>query len=274
MLPLLSRLSRNSRLAVCALPVVVLLGVAALAPLPFAVAQPGSATDVLGKDSEGRPVISVTGVPTRETTGKLRMTTIVATGPSIDHRVGELADAWFRDDRAVMPHDVVYPTGGDDEEIAEYNKGEMLKSQNSAVSAALGYLGDKGKDAKGKNAKVDLHLADVGGPSAGLLFTLGIIDKIDGNGAGGDLTGGRDIAGTGTIDADGTVGQVGGVPLKIKGAKADGATVFLVPQNECSQAKTGLPAGMRLVPVSTLDGAVTALRELAKPGGTGTVPSC
>ncbi|MGW7414540.1 hypothetical protein [Streptomyces sp. NPDC054863] len=269
MLPLLSRLSRNSRLAVCALPVVALLGVAALAPLPFAVAQPGSATDVLGKDSEGRPVISVTGVPTRETTGKLRMTTIVATGPSIDHRVGELADAWFRDDRAVMPHDVVYPTGGDDEEVAEHNKGEMLKSQNSAVSAALGYLGDKGR-----GAKVDLHLADIGGPSAGLLFTLGIIDKIDGNGAGSDLTGGLDVAGTGTIDADGTVGQVGGVPLKIKGARADGATVFLVPKDECSQARTGLPDGMRLIPVSTLDDAVSSLRELGKKGGAGKVPSC
>lgn len=252
------------------MPVVALFGVAAFAPLPFAVAQPGSATDVLGKDSKGRPVISVTGVPVRETTGKLRMTTIVATGPSIDHRVGELADAWFRDDRAVMPHSVVYPVGGDEQEISDYNKGEMVKSQNSAVSAALGYLGDKGK-----GAKVDLHLADVGGPSAGLLFTLGIIDKIDGTGAGRDLTGGLDVAGTGTIDADGTVGQVGGVPLKIKGARADGATVFLVPRNECAQAKSGLPAGMRLVPVSTLDGAVSALRELGKQGGGGAkVPSC
>ncbi|MFF0743202.1 hypothetical protein ACFYVL_22700 [Streptomyces sp. NPDC004111] len=269
MLPLYSRLSRNSRLTVLALPVVALLGVAAFAPLPFAVAQPGSATDVLGKDKEGRPVISVSGVPTRPTTGKLRMTTIVATGPTIDHRIGELADAWFRDDRAVMRHDVVYPTGGGDKEVSEYNQGEMVKSQNAAVSAALGYLGDKGK-----GAKVDLHLADIGGPSAGLLFTLGIIDKIDGNGAGGDLTGGLDIAGTGTIDEDGTVGQVGGVPLKIKGARADGATVFLVPKSECAQAKSGLPDGMRLVPVSNLTDAVSALTELGKKGGGGKVPSC
>ncbi|GAA3489220.1 S16 family serine protease [Streptomyces cremeus] len=269
MLPLLSRLSRNSRLALCALPVVALLGVAALAPLPFAVAQPGSATDVLGKDSKGRPVINVTGVPARETEGKLRMTTIVATGPSIDHRFGDLVDAWFRDDRAVMPHSVVYPVGGDDKEISEYNQGEMVKSQNSAVSAALGYLGDKGR-----GAKVTLNLADIGGPSAGLLFTLGIIDKIDGNGAGGDLTGGLDVAGTGTIEADGTVGQVGGVPLKIKGAKADGATVFLVPKAECEQAASDLPDGMRLVPVSTLDDAVSSLRELAKKDGARKVPSC
>ncbi|MFD3516696.1 hypothetical protein [Streptomyces sp. NPDC058657] len=269
MLPLYSRLSRNSRLAVLALPVAALLGVAAFAPLPFAVAQPGTATDVLGKDKEGRPVISVSGVPTRPTSGKLRMTTIVATGPSIDHRAGELADAWFREDRAVMPHDVVYPSGGDDEEVSEYNREAMVKSQDAAVSAALRQLGDKGK-----GAKVELHLADVGGPSAGLLFTLGIIDKIDGNGAGGDLTGGLDIAGTGTIEADGSVGPVGGVPLKIKGARADGATVFLVPKEECSQAKSGLPAGMRLVPVSTLSDAVASLTELGRKGGPGKVPSC
>ncbi|MFI5807772.1 hypothetical protein [Streptomyces sp. NPDC051561] len=269
MLPLLSRLSRNGRIAVCALPVVALLGTAALAPLPFAVAQPGSATDVLGKDKEGRPVISITGVATRPTSGQLRMTTIVATGPSVDHRVGELADAWFRDDRAVMPHDVVYPTGDDDKEVSEYNKAEMLKSQNAAVTAALGYLGPQGK-----GAKVDLNLADVGGPSAGFLFTLGIIDKIDGDGAGGDLTGGLDIAGTGTIDADGKVGPVGGVPLKIKGARADGATVFLVPKAECDQAKTGLPQGMRLVPVSTVTDAVSSLKELGKKGGGEKVPSC
>jgi PDZ domain-containing protein len=268
-LPLYSRLSRNSRLAVLALPVAALLGVAAFAPLPFAVAQPGAATDVLGKDKDGRPVISVSGVPTRPTSGQLRMTTIVATGPSIDHRATELADAWFRDDRAVMPHSVVYPTGDDDKEVSEYNQGEMLKSQNAAVAAALGHLGDKGK-----GAKVELHLADIGGPSAGLLFTLGIIDKIDGNGAGGDLTGGLDIAGTGTIDNDGTVGPVGGVPLKIKGARADGATVFLVPKEECSQAKTGLPDGMRLVPVSTLTDAVDSLTKLGKKGAEGQVPSC
>ncbi len=82
----------------------------------------------------------------------------------------------------------------------------MAKSQSAAADAALGFLHKDPKD-----VKVDLNLADVGGPSAGLLFSLGIIDKLDGDGSGGDLTGGRSIAGTGTIAADGTVGPVGGV---------------------------------------------------------------
>jgi PDZ domain-containing protein len=102
----------------------------------------------------------------------------------------------------------------------------------------------------------------VGGPSAGLLFTLGIIDKVDGDGSGGDLTGGRVIAGTGTIDASGKVGAVGGVPLKEQAARRDGATVFIVPQDECSDAKAELPSGLKLIPVTTLDGALSALSAL------------
>jgi PDZ domain-containing protein len=112
----------------------------------------------------------------------------------------------------------------------------------------------------------------VGGPSAGLLFTLGIIDKLDGNGSGGDLTAGRTIAGTGTIDGDGTVGAVGGVALKTQAARRDGATVFLVPKAECSDAKSELPKGLRLIPVTTLKSAVNAL--VALESGKGAVPSC
>jgi PDZ domain-containing protein len=114
--------------------------------------------------------------------------------------------------------------------------------------------------------QVTLRLADVGGPSAGLFFTLGIIDKIDGN-----LTGGRSIAGTGTIKANGDVGPVGGVTLKTKAAKRDGATVFLVPKAECGDAKALRPEGLRLVPVTDLDGALDSLKAL-KDGRR--VPSC
>jgi PDZ domain-containing protein len=108
----------------------------------------------------------------------------------------------------------------------------------------------------------------VGGPSAGLLFTLGIIDELGDN---GDLTGGRTIAGTGTITADGQVGPVGGVPLKTQAAHRDGATVFLVPKAECADALSELPPDMRLVPVTTLDGALQALKALRSGDS---VPHC
>lgn len=261
-----SRLSRTSVLALCAAPVLALTAVAAFAPLPYVLAQPGSTANVLG-ENKGEPVITVTGAPVRKTTGQLRMTTIVATGPSVDIDLGQVVDAWFRSDRAVMPKEAVYPTGDSDAEIAKHNIAAMEKSQNTAVDAALAHLG-KSKD----EVKVDLELADIGGPSAGLLFSLGIVDKLGGDGSGGDLTGGRNIAGTGTITSDGKVGEVGGVPLKTQAARRDGATVFLVPKGECSQAQAELPDGLRLVPVTTLKDAVQALQALAQKGGK--VPSC
>ncbi|MFI6035698.1 S16 family serine protease [Streptomyces sp. NPDC051315] len=263
---MLSRLTRPRALAVCAVPLVALVATAGLAPLPFSVAEPGMTADVLGAN-EGTPVTTISGAPTRETRGQLRMTTIVATGPDASVSLGEVIDGWFRTDRAIMPKDSVYPSGEDTEEIEQHNTAQMKQSQDAATQAALTYL-DRADD----GIEVTLRLADVGGPSAGLLFSLGIIDKLDGDGSGGDLTGGRTVAGTGTIEADGTVGAVGGVALKTQAARRDGATVFLVPKDECSDAKAELPKGLRLIPVTTLKGAVASLVALEK--GKGSVPSC
>jgi PDZ domain-containing protein len=262
----LSRLTRPRAVAVCALPVVALIATAVFAPLPFSLTQPGLTANVLG-ENKGTPVITVSGAPTRDTRGQLRMTTIEATNPDTRVSLGEVIDSWFRTDQAVMPRDAVYPSGQSVKEIEQHNTEEMRQSQDAATEAALNYL-----NLSDKKVKVTLRLADVGGPSAGLLFTLGIIDKLNGDGSGGDLTGGRTIAGTGTIDADGTVGAVGGVALKTQAAHRDGATVFLVPEAECSDAKAELPKDLRLIPVTTLKGAVNSLTALAS--GKGSVPSC
>ncbi|MEE1739473.1 hypothetical protein PUR49_23605 [Streptomyces sp. BE147] len=262
---MLSRLSRPRALALCALPVLALFGTAAFAPLPFTLAQPGTTANVLGKN-DGKPVITITGAPTRTTEGQLRMTTIFATSPSADVGIGQVIDGWFRTDRAVMPRDSVYPTGGSEKEIEKHNLDDMKESQDVAVDAALNYL-----DRDLGSMRISVDLGDVGGPSAGLFLALGIIDKLDGDGSGGDLTGGRSIAGTGTISADGKVGAVGGVSLKTQAAHRDGATVFLVPEDECKQGEAERPEGLRLIPVTTLKGAVDSLRSLEQGGK---VPSC
>ncbi|MEE1771580.1 MULTISPECIES: S16 family serine protease [unclassified Streptomyces] len=262
---MLTRLSRPRALVLCALPVLALFGVAAFAPLPFTLAQPGSTANVLGSD-HGTPVISIKGTPTRTTEGELRMTTIVATGPTADVGIGDVIDSWFRTDRAVLPRESVYPSGGSEKEIEKHNLDDMRKSQDSAVDAALNYLGKKPG-----SVDVTLHLADVGGPSAGLFFALGIVDKLDGDGSGGDLTGGRTVAGTGTIQANGEVGAVGGVSLKTQAARRDGATVFLVPKAECREARAELPKGLRLIPVTTLKSAVSSLKALEQGHK---VPAC
>lgn len=249
----------------CGVAFAALVAVAALAPLPFSVAHPGMTADVLG-ENEGDPVISISGAEVRAPDGELRMTTIAATSPDADVRLLDVVTGYLASDQAVMPREAVYPVGDSTREIREHNAEQMRHSQHTAVAAALGQLGmDDGE------VQVDLDLADVGGPSAGLLFSLGIIDLIDGDGEGGGLTGGRTVAGTGTIAADGTVGPVGGVPLKTQAARRDGATVFLVPERECADAAAELPDGMRLIPVATLQEAIDGLRALAKGG---TVPSC
>jgi PDZ domain-containing protein len=114
---------------------------------------------------------------------------------------------------------------------------------------------------------VRISIGNIGGPSAGMMFALGIIDKISQE----NLTGGKFIAGTGEIEADGEVDPIGGIQQKMAGARAAGATVFLTPAANCPDTAGAVPAGLRLVKVSTLSGAVTALNALraGRP-----VPSC
>jgi Lon-like protease len=114
---------------------------------------------------------------------------------------------------------------------------------------------------------VTISIGGIGGPSAGLMFALGIIDKITTD----NLTGGRFIAGTGEIEANGTVDPIGGIQQKLVGAREAGATIFLTPAANCPDTAGAVPAGMRLIKVSSLAGAVSALQAL-KAGQP--VPSC
>jgi len=115
--------------------------------------------------------------------------------------------------------------------------------------------------------KITISLDNVVGPSAGLMFSLGIIDKLRPI----DLTRGIVVAGTGTIDIDGAVGAIGGIPQKMRGARRDGATVFLAPAANCKEAAANAVPGLKLVKVATLADALSALQTL---GNGGTPPLC
>lgn len=116
---------------------------------------------------------------------------------------------------------------------------------------------------------IDIKLADVGGPSAGLMFALGIYDKL----TPGDLTGGAFVAGTGTIDDDGKVGPIGGIEMKTVGARDKGAEYFLTPADNCASAARDTPEGLTLVKVSTIDDALGALEDI-RSGDTAGLPKC
>jgi PDZ domain-containing protein len=114
---------------------------------------------------------------------------------------------------------------------------------------------------------VKITVGAIGGPSAGLMFALGIIDKLTPM----NLTGGKFIAGTGEITASGQVQPIGGIQQKMVGARDAGATVFLTPAANCSDTVGAVPAGLRIVKVSTLSQAISDL-ELIKENKP--VPSC
>ncbi|MFT3900713.1 MAG: PDZ domain-containing protein [Gordonia sp. (in: high G+C Gram-positive bacteria)] len=114
--------------------------------------------------------------------------------------------------------------------------------------------------------KITMNVGDIGGPSAGLMLSLAIVDRL----TPGSLTGGKFIAGTGTITDDGKVGPIGGITHKMAAARDAGAETFLVPADNCGEAMSDVPKGLRVVKVDTLPGAIDSLNAVnaGKPAPT------
>jgi PDZ domain-containing protein len=117
---------------------------------------------------------------------------------------------------------------------------------------------------------VTIQLDNVGGPSAGMMFALGIIDKM----TPGELNGGETVAGTGTIDAEGVVGPIGGIRQKLYGAVDAGADYFLAPEANCNEVVGHVPDGIRVLSVATLDDSLAALDAVASSTGIDALPTC
>jgi PDZ domain-containing protein len=125
-----------------------------------------------------------------------------------------------------------------------------------------GYLGVAVQDAPWAPFSIDFNLANIGGPSAGLMFSLAVVDKL----TTGDLNDGKFVAGTGTIDSEGKVGSIGGITHKMLSAREAGATIFLVPADNCDEAKSAHQDGLELVKVDSLTQAVDALHTISAGG--------
>ncbi|KHK97380.1 ATP-dependent serine peptidase containing a PDZ domain protein [Microbacterium mangrovi] len=117
---------------------------------------------------------------------------------------------------------------------------------------------------------VTIQLNNVGGPSAGMMFALGIVDDL----TPGKLNGGRNVAGTGTITADGTVGPIGGIRQKLYGALDAGASYFLAPASNCDEVVGHVPSGLRVFSVKTLDDSLKALSAISDGGNLASLPTC
>ena len=343
---------RSAVLLLAGFSTVLLATVLALIPVPYAVFGPGPVLNTLGT-IDGHRLISVTGRPSYPTTGTLDMTTVrVYGGPGTRITLIKTVRAWLSDSQAVLPEEAVFPPGETQKESQDYDRLQMLSSQQSATAAALGALNipvpttlniagvspdapankvlkpkdvllkvgdspirdltqlrallqrtDPGDDVRltvrrgtadvevvarttrGEDGQtllgvfldpkfqfpftVKIDIPDVSGPSAGMVFALGIIDTL----TPGDLTGGKRIAGTGTIDADGTVGPIGGIQQKLVGSRRAGADYFLAPSVNCDEVKGHVPDGLQVVKVSTLTDARRAMDAIATGHPQG-LPGC
>lgn len=116
---------------------------------------------------------------------------------------------------------------------------------------------------------VTIRIEDIGGPSAGMMFALAIIDELTPE----DELDGAVVAGTGTIDVDGTVGPIGGIVQKLRGAERDGAEWFLAPADNCDEVVGNVPEGLRVVRVATLAEARDAVEAIGARQADG-LPTC
>lgn len=137
-----------------------------------------------------------------------------------------------------------------DGQLLTFDNVELIQNaQGSAIGIFLVVDFDSPVD-------ISIDIKNTGGPSAGMIFTLGIIEKMTGE----DLLRGRKIAGSGTIDLQGRIGAIGGIENKLIGASRKGVTIFLAPANNCEDI-SHIPDGLQVIPVATLKEAVEVLRD-------------
>jgi len=250
-------------------------------PTNYIIEMPGPTMNVLGNEilnTDGTKVIAahkeaitISNATVHPTTGKLLMVTVnVAGAPGYPIPVWQVLTSWFNSRRSVLPREVVFPIGSTTETEDKTVDQEMNGAQSTAKSQALQFIQKHHLTTQDlKKVSITMGAGDVGGPSAGMMFTLGTIDKL----TTGTLAGNQTIAGTGTISNTGTIGKIGGIRMKMIGARDDGASWFLAPAGNCADVVGHIPSGLHVVRVSTLDEAYHAVMMIGKGQGN-TLPTC
>ncbi|GCD20862.1 hypothetical protein CTKZ_24240 [Cellulomonas algicola] len=208
-------------------------------PATLLVAGTVEGTDAAGKLEENDVLVGFEGEPL----------------PDYQSLVDDLA--------AVQPGDTVTLTvqrHGQDVDVP------VVTSEREGGGAQIGVLIDPTFDMP---VDVTISIDDIGGPSAGTMFALGIIDKLTPE----DEADGEVIAGTGTMDVTGAVGPIGGIRQKLAGAERDGADWFLAPARNCDEVVGHVPDGLRVVRVATLHDARVAMEAIGA-GEADDLPTC
>lgn len=242
--------------------------IALVAPMNFVLINPGPASPLFPK------VVSLKDkeVATYSVNGNLYLLTIYVTNPETYVSGGMVVGCWVWGKCAVLPRSVMYKKNTTDEKEVAESKKEMDTSQSVAVTAAKKYLAKKYPEinlSSFDDTSLKVSLKNTGGPSGGLVFTLGLIDLLTPV----DILQGRKIAGTGTISDDGAIGPIGGVTEKILGAKSAGASVLLVSRENCLDLPHEV-TGIEVVAIDTIDAAVAYLLQPAKPLNSAGIHGC
>lgn len=235
-------------------------------PLPYVYLTPGPAFNVLG-EYEQVEIISISPEPEGQSLGSIDLLTVSQYGsPKLTPTFSELVIALFSEDRAIFPIEAIYPSGISEAEMDLKQTKYFQESKDAAIAAAFSQL----PVGFAETYDVTLELDKIGGPSGGLAFALGIIDKLSSE----SLTGGKRFAVTGTVAADGTVGAIGGIRQKVFSAIDSGDRFLLLPKENCQQAVEVKQSKVRLVPVESLGDALKSMALIAADGNLDLVPVC
>lgn len=204
-------------------------------------------------------MLKVNSVKTYPVDGQMFLLSIWVTNPQTLVLGFQVLHCWVKPTCVVTPRSVIYPKATDDKvELAEGAK-EMKQSQSSAIVATKKLFANKYPElnlAGLTDASLKVSLKNTGGPSGGLIFSLGLVELLSPE----NLLQGRKIAATGTISKSGAVGAIGGVQEKIVAARAAGIELLFISRENCDEI-SGEVEGMKVIAVSTLEQAYTALKD-------------
>ena len=233
---------------------IALIALALFAPMNFVLVTPGPATALFPKVLTVEKSSEVKVYPVK---GQLNLLTIYLTNPQSYIPGVEVLGCWAWGECVALPRSVIYRKEATDASEVKAGTKDMVKSQNIALTAAKGAISRKFPTVNVSgvsDSSVKVSLENTGGPSGGLIFTLGLVDLLTPV----DLLQGRNIAGTGTISKDGAIGPIGGITEKIIGAKKAGASILFISTQNCAELPKRVD-GISVIAIERVDQAIDYL---------------
>jgi PDZ domain-containing protein len=255
------RFSRTPRLVKIFLALVLVVPI--FTPVNFVILQPGNGTALFPK------VLTVKSedAKTYKPNGEVYLLAIWVSTPDAKVLGAEVLGCWARADCVVFPRSVIYKRNISSKAEAAQSKQEMKVSQSDALTAAKNLLARRYPTVDASHltdSSITVKLPDTGGPSGGLIFSLGLVELLTQE----DLLQGRKISGSGTISADGSVGAIGGIAEKIIAAKKAGASILFASRSNCDEIPKDVH-GISVIAISNLNQAIDYLQQPLSPRSTG-----